>query len=98
MTNYFRITAYYPKANVGFILDSYGKFEKLWQFSSALVYKGCKILEVGREENFAVAIFPKAAPDEDNLILRACAKGQPTKSDGKIQINGRFYFPEQEEL
>ena len=98
MNNYFRITAYYPKANVGFILDSYGKFEKLWQFSSALVYKGCKILEVGSAEKFSDGNFPKADPDEDNLILRACAKGQPTKSDGKIQINGRFYFPEQEEL
>ena len=34
MNNYFRITAYNPENNIGFIADSYGKFEKLWQFSS----------------------------------------------------------------
>ena len=32
MANYFRITAYHPDKDISAILDSYGKFEKLWQF------------------------------------------------------------------
>lgn len=34
MANYFRITAYSPAENIGMIVDSNGKFEKVWQFSS----------------------------------------------------------------
>ena len=52
MNNYFRITAYNPEHNIGFIADSYGKFEKLWQFSSYLIQRGCKIVEVNNSDNF----------------------------------------------
>lgn len=52
MSNYFRITAYRPEKNVSAIYDSNGYFEKLWQFSSMLVQKGFKIIEVGNEEKF----------------------------------------------
>ena len=45
MANYFRITAYSPAEDVGMIVDSNGKFEKVWQFSSCLVKKGFDILE-----------------------------------------------------
>lgn len=96
MNNYFRITAYYPQKDVGFILDSNGKFEKLWQFSSLLVHKGCKVLEVGSSETFSDGNLSKAESDEENLILRACDKGLPKKSEGKIEINGKFYYPEKE--
>ena len=37
MRNYFRITGYWKDEGLGFILDSNGMFEKLWQFSSFLV-------------------------------------------------------------
>lgn len=47
MTNYFRITAYHPARNICAVFDSNGRFEKLWQFSSYLVQKGFKIVEVG---------------------------------------------------
>ena len=47
MANYFRITAYHPAKNICAIFDSNGRFEKLWQFSSYLVRKGFKIVEVG---------------------------------------------------
>lgn len=52
MNNYFRITAYNPENNIGFIADSYGKFEKIWQFSSYLIQHGCKIIEVNNSDNF----------------------------------------------
>ena len=45
MNNYFRITVYNPEHNIGFIADSYGKFDKLWQFSSYLIQHGCKIVK-----------------------------------------------------
>ena len=34
---YYRITGYDPENDIGFIADSNGKFEKLWQFSSYLL-------------------------------------------------------------
>ena len=40
MANYFRITAYSLTENIGIIVDSNWKFEKVWQFSSCLVKKG----------------------------------------------------------
>ena len=46
MANYFRITAYHIEQDISAILDSNGRFEKLWQFSSFLVNKGFKIIEV----------------------------------------------------
>ncbi len=49
MNHYFRITAYHPKHNVCAVFDSNGKFEKLWQFSSFLVFKGFNIVEVGAD-------------------------------------------------
>ena len=51
MTNYFRITAYHPEKDISVILDSNGVFEKLWMFSSYLVQRGFKILEVGANDN-----------------------------------------------
>ena len=37
--NYFRITAYNKEQNYSIIMDSYGAYEALWQFSSMLVAK-----------------------------------------------------------
>ena len=48
---YFRITAYYPQDNFSFIIDSNGIFEKLWQFSSYLIQKGIKVIEVSKLED-----------------------------------------------
>lgn len=44
MSNYYRITGYCEQEDFCFILDCYGCFEKLWQFSSFLVQKGLKIM------------------------------------------------------
>ena len=59
MANYFRITAYHPTENLSVIMDSNGLFEKLWQFSSFMVSKGFKIIEVGGETNSTTEICRK---------------------------------------
>ena len=90
MTNYFRITAYHPAKNVCAIFDCNGRFEKLWQFSSFLVQKGFKIIEVGSDDKFCEGNIPKV-PEDTSLILRACAKGEPKKYGNAIEIHGKHY-------
>ena len=60
MKNYFRITAYNSAEDISVIMDSNGVFEKIWQFSSLLVQKGFKILEVGSEEKVLDGNFNRA--------------------------------------
>ena len=91
MNNYFRITAYSKDLNVYLIADSNGKFEKLWQFSSFFVCKGFEIISVGKEENFSFGNIPKANPDRNNILLRACAKGRPSIENNVIEIHGKTY-------
>ena len=91
MANYFRITAHHPGENISLIIDSNGKFEKLWQFSSHLVKKGFKIIAVGNDESFTDGNIPKAFLDAHNMILRACKRGEPIVSNGAIAIHGRHY-------
>lgn len=90
MTNYFRITAYHPKKNISAIFDSNGRFEKLWQFSSYLVQKGFKIIEVGGDDKFLEADLPKV-PKGPFLIVRACCKGMPTQKQNLISVHGKTY-------
>ena len=75
--NYFRITAYYPQDDFSFIIDSNGKFEKLWQFSSYLIQKGIKVIEVSRFEDIIDINIEPAEEDNENLLLRATADGKP---------------------
>lgn len=94
MTNYFRITAYHPTENVSVIMDSYGKFEKLWQFSAYMVQKGFKVLTVGNDETFFDGNIEKETEVEpEKIILRAYATGKPTIENGKVEVNGKFYTP-----
>ena len=100
MQNYFRITAYHPTENISVIMDSYGKFEKLWQFSSYMVSKGFKILEVDTEETFLDGNLPKVESKQDKIMLRASEEGEPTISTynengityNKIVINNTNYL------
>ena len=102
MTNYFRITAYHPQKDISVIMDSNGKFEKLWQFSADLIQKDFKILEVGNDEKFLYGDIPKVARSSDKYILRALAKGKPEYTtmvvDGivykAIQVKNKIYIPE----
>ena len=90
MNNYFRITAYHPEHDVCMIADSNGKFEKLWQFSSSLVFKGFTIVEVGAD--FQEDDLPKV-PASESIILRACGKGEPQKLGDALVANGKSYTP-----
>lgn len=91
MDNYFRITGYFPKNNVCFILDSNGKFQALWEFSSFLVSKGVEIVAVGRDERMSYGNFPRAEYDTEHLFLRACAQGRPEMPGKIITVHGKFY-------
>lgn len=90
MANYFRITAYHPARNICAVFDSNGRFEKLWQFSSYLVQKGFKIVEVGGDDKFLDGDFPKVH-ESDKLILRACGRGTPLRYSNSIFVHGKLY-------
>lgn len=93
MNNYFRITGYYPAKDVCFIADSNGLFKEIWEFSAALISKGVKVLEVGNDQKFKYGNIEPADADTENIILRACAKGQPKYINGDVNINGKCYTP-----
>ena len=92
MNNYYRITAYYPEDNFCFIMDSYGMFEKMWEFSSYLISKGMKIIEVSNIDTFLDYNIEKADYDTDHVILRANCDGKPeeTTKESKMFTNFKF--------
>lgn len=98
---YYRITAYYPQDDFSFIIDSNGKFEKLWQFSSYLVNKGIQIVEVSKEEQIIDINIEKPDIDKDNIILRATADGKPEYVEQTIngithkavKVSDKMYIP-----
>ena len=90
MANYFRITAYSPNEDVGMIIDSNGRHEKLWQFSAELVAKGFNILAVGNDAKFSDGNIPKTK-ESDKILLRACQKGEPVRNGSRIEVSGKFY-------
>lgn len=98
MTNYYRITAYHPDENISAIFDCYGMFEKKWQFSSFLVTKGFKVLEIGSADDFADGNITKTEPEKDKLILRSCGKGKPVYNGNTVEVNGQYYIPQKEAL
>lgn len=89
MKNYFRITGYCPEHDFSFIIDSNGMFEKLWQFSSMLIQKGLKVLEVSSSEKFIAVNIEPIKEDNQHIILRATAEGKPEYVDQTI--NGVTY-------
>ena len=80
-------------------------FEKLWQFSSFLIQKGLKVLEVGNAEKFSDCNIPKIPQDPENLIIRATAKGKPEYISQTIdevaykavKVSSKFYAPDRKE-
>ena len=90
--NYYRITAYHPEKNISVIMDSYGMFEKLWQFSAFLVKKGFDIIAVCKEDNLTDGnIERQTEPLSDKIMLRACTFNKPNVANGKIEVGGKFY-------
>lgn len=91
MNNYFRITARSLDGSYCFIADSYGHFEKLWQFSAYLIEKVFKIIAVNTEGKFDFGNIPKADPDHAHIIIRACAKGKAVIEGNDITVANKSY-------
>ena len=87
---YYRITGYDTENDIGFIADSNGRFEKLWQFSSYLLLKGFKVLAVSKEDKFKFGNLPKASHN-DKIILRCCDFGKPVQNGNKFTVKGKTY-------
>lgn len=88
---YFRITAYYPTEDLSCIMDTYGKYEQLWQFSAYLVKLKFKIIDVAGQGQFEYGNIPPIEEKSNKSYLHACMKGKVEKIDGVISINGRYY-------
>ena len=84
--NYFRITAYNRDEDYSVIIDSYGAFNELWQFSSCLVDKGFSIIAVGNEQFFEEGNIPKVTEQTNKMILRAEAKERPIRNGKQITV------------
>lgn len=92
MKNYFRITAYSREHDISFIMDSINQYEQISDFIGNIISK-CSIIEGTDSSQFEDENIPKAEPDGQCYILRACMKGRVKKVDGVICINGRHYSP-----
>ena len=102
MANYFRITAYHPEQDFCMIMDTYGLFEKKWQFSADLIKRGFKILEVSDIDQVIDVNITRLTEETDKYVLRANAKGKPEyinkTFDGitykAIQVGDSYYIPQ----
>ena len=72
-------------------MDTYGKYDEIWEFSAYLVKIKFKIIDVAQTGQFDYGNIPLVKETSDQFILRACMKGKVEKVDGVISINGRFY-------
>lgn len=104
MTQYFRMTGYSPENNFCFIIDTNGKFEKLWQLSAFCIKKGLKVIDISSDEKFLDVNIEKAQEDKEHFILRACADGKPDiipyefegKTYNAIKIGDKIYIPDKD--
>ena len=98
---YFRITAYNPKYDFSFIMDSNGYFEHLWQFSSFLLQKGFEIIEVSKEEQMIDITTQKEEYDNNHFFLKGVAYGKPeyinkiigNETYKAIKVGDKIYVP-----
>lgn len=100
MANYYRITAYHPEKDISIIMDSYGLFEKKWQFSADLIKRGFKIIEVSDDTQFLDGNIERLTITEpEKFVLRASACGRPIttienvggRNIKRIKVNNKFY-------
>jgi len=62
-------------------MDCYGMHEELWEFSSAMVKRGFKILAVGDSDKFLEGdIRMMKEKDTENYVCRAYQQGMPIKT------------------
>lgn len=102
MANYYRITAYHIEKDISIIMDSYGLFEKKWQFSADLIKKGFDILEVSDDSQFLDGNIERLTEEyPDKFVLRAYMEGKPeylTQTiDGTsykaVKVGDKIYIP-----
>ena len=102
MANYYRITAYHKEKDISIIMDSYGYFEKKWQFSADLIRRGFDIIEVSDDTQFLDGNIERlTVPKQDKLTLRSCSMGKPkyiSKDKKKIEhktvvVGNKEYIP-----
>ena len=102
MNNYYRITAYHPEKNIYIIIDSFGLFEKKWQFSADLIKRGFKILEISDDTQFLDGNIERLTKEyPDKFILRANADGKPVYFDKTVsgitytvvKVSNKIYIP-----
>lgn len=105
MANYYRITAYHKEKDISIIMDSYGLFEKKWQFSADLIRRGFDIIEVSDDTQFLDGNIEHLTEEYSNsYVLRANAQGKPTYStkviDGveykAVTVEDKTYIPNNE--
>lgn len=100
MANYYRITAYHKEKDISIIMDSYGFFEKKWQFSADLIRRGFDIIEVSDDTQFLDGNIERLTiPEPEKFVLRASACGRPIttienvggRNIKRIKVNNKFY-------
>ena len=98
--NYYRITAYHPDEDISVILDSNGRFDALWEFSTFLINKGFKIVEVARDDGFEEGNILKTPSSSPKILLRAIERGTVSRKEeahqgkcyNKIQVADNYYY------
>ncbi len=102
MKNYFRLTAYEPNKNITMILDCYGLFEKKWQFSSFVVSRGCKIINITDDEQMLDVNVGKMDYNPNKFRLMGLIEGEAEKIKqdyegtiyDAIKVGDKIYIPE----
>ena len=77
-----------------------------WQFSSALIQKGCKIIEVGNNDKFIDGNIPKLTETSSKILLRATADNEPIRTTfthngmgcRALQVGDKIYIPDKNNL
>jgi len=100
-TQYFRVTAYHVAENTSIIMDCNGLYDQLWQFSSDLLKKGFKIVDVADATKF-LDVNLTQVEREPKYFLRATAPGEPERTthllDGTtyhaIKVADKIYIPD----
>lgn len=91
MSKYFRATGYYPQEDISFIVDSHGKFDARWQLGSMLAIKNCEVIAISDYDKIQEVNLTKASVDTTHVIIRAVAKGKPTKNANIITVDDKTY-------
>ena len=78
MNTYFRITAYHPQEDFSVILDTYGKYQEIWEFSAYLITKRFNIIEVCEgNQIIKESSFPLIPKKSSRIFLRGIGRGKP---------------------